>query len=208
MRRTLVLFFAAVSLLACKSQKLSKDELKVEFTDARRNAIADQCDSVVAMLADSTIPAEEFCAPLKRLGDKIFFFSVSVFLYSFLLTIVSTFFSARHAPTAGGATEMVMLTTSLKATPHAVTKILKLYHLPQKLIADDGTQVRSHSCFHALIDEILFPYGHICRKVALPGGADFLFGYPLLYLTAQVGRASKLLEEVALLEEGLVCLIA
>jgi len=71
MRRTLVLFFAAVSLLACKSQTLSKDELKVEFTDARRNAIADQCDSVVAMLADSTIPAEEFCAPLKRLGDTL-----------------------------------------------------------------------------------------------------------------------------------------
>lgn len=71
MRTALVLFLAAFSLIACKSQKLSKDELKVEFTDVRRNAIADQCDSVVAMLADSTIPAEEFCAPLKRLGDTL-----------------------------------------------------------------------------------------------------------------------------------------
>lgn len=71
MRTTLVLFLAAFSLIACKSPKPSTGEAKIEFTDARRNAIADQCDSVMAMLADSTIPAEEFCAPLKRLGDTL-----------------------------------------------------------------------------------------------------------------------------------------
>lgn len=71
MRRTLVLFFAAVSLLACKSQKLSTVEPSPDFTQERRNAIADQCDSVVAMLADSLVTAEELCEPLKRLGDTL-----------------------------------------------------------------------------------------------------------------------------------------
>lgn len=71
MKKTLVLFIAAFTLVACKSHKLSKDEAKVEFTEERREAIAVQCDSVVAMLADSSLTAEELCVPLKRLGDTL-----------------------------------------------------------------------------------------------------------------------------------------
>lgn len=71
MRKTLVLFFAAVSLLACKSPKSSADEPKIKFPQERRDAIATQCDSVMEMLADSSMSAEELCAPLKRLGDTL-----------------------------------------------------------------------------------------------------------------------------------------
>ena len=71
MRKTLVLFFAAVSLLACKSPKSSADETKIKFPQERRDAIATQCDSVMEMLADSSMSAEELCAPLKRLGDTL-----------------------------------------------------------------------------------------------------------------------------------------
>lgn len=71
MRKNLVLFFAAVLLLSCKSSKPSTDDLKSEFTRERRNAIMAQCNSVVGMLADSSVTTEELCEPLKRLGDTL-----------------------------------------------------------------------------------------------------------------------------------------
>lgn len=71
MKKLLFAIMSCLALCGFGSPKKTNMNTNTEFTNERRYAIESQFDSVVTMLNDSTLSAQELCGPLKRLADTL-----------------------------------------------------------------------------------------------------------------------------------------